>query len=382
MTIHAKIRMARWLCMPAALALSCFSLPVQAQNNPAVMSQLPAGGNALPASSPMQEMQKKIENLSQQWQKSMTTQVKELQLGFERQEVIGRVRLQMKDPPNDAQMQKLQELAQRAQEAQSGPQSPERVQQMVQYVLQNLQQPAQQSPQAADPMQGAQQAQSSQPSQGTQQAQKMQEQSTQQAQQTQEQSTQQAQQTQEQKAQQQNQTTEAQRILEMQKEAATKQIEQMQKQQQVEPQTQSQSQNMEKLQKLYQVYFGKSADSGTMTDLAAVSQTIAVSMTATLGGIHQQLQQNPNFFQLMQPFDLQGLEPMPAAKDVMEQIILTQFTNVFAEYQKLFIPNIFAEMGLNPDLTPGSSTFGGGTTSTSSGGCPPGQTFIIGVGCV
>jgi hypothetical protein len=44
----------------------------------------------------------------------------------------------------------------------------------------------------------------------------------------------------------------------------------------------------------------------------------------------------------------------------------------------------WVSLGTNPDLNPGGATFTG-TTSTSPGGgsgCPPGDTFIIGVGCV
>jgi hypothetical protein len=38
-------------------------------------------------------------------------------------------------------------------------------------------------------------------------------------------------------------------------------------------------------------------------------------------------------------------------------------------------------LGTNPDLNPGGPTFTG-TTSPRGSGCAPGQTFIIGVGCV
>jgi hypothetical protein len=39
-------------------------------------------------------------------------------------------------------------------------------------------------------------------------------------------------------------------------------------------------------------------------------------------------------------------------------------------------------LGTNPDLNPGGPTFTGTTSPRGGSGCAPGQTFIIGVGCV
>jgi hypothetical protein len=39
-------------------------------------------------------------------------------------------------------------------------------------------------------------------------------------------------------------------------------------------------------------------------------------------------------------------------------------------------------LGTNPDLNPGGPTFTGKTSPRGGSGCAPGQTFIIGVGCV
>jgi hypothetical protein len=39
-------------------------------------------------------------------------------------------------------------------------------------------------------------------------------------------------------------------------------------------------------------------------------------------------------------------------------------------------------LGTNPDLNPGGPTFTGTTSPRGGNGCAPGQTFIIGVGCV
>jgi hypothetical protein len=39
-------------------------------------------------------------------------------------------------------------------------------------------------------------------------------------------------------------------------------------------------------------------------------------------------------------------------------------------------------LGTNPDLNPGGPTFTGKTSPRGGNGCAPGQTFIIGVGCV
>ena len=39
-------------------------------------------------------------------------------------------------------------------------------------------------------------------------------------------------------------------------------------------------------------------------------------------------------------------------------------------------------LGTNPDLNPGGPTFTGTTPPRGGSGCAPGQTFIIGVGCV
>jgi hypothetical protein len=39
-------------------------------------------------------------------------------------------------------------------------------------------------------------------------------------------------------------------------------------------------------------------------------------------------------------------------------------------------------LGTNPDLNPGGPTFTGTTSPRGGNGCAPGQTFIIGIGCV
>jgi hypothetical protein len=42
----------------------------------------------------------------------------------------------------------------------------------------------------------------------------------------------------------------------------------------------------------------------------------------------------------------------------------------------------WVSLGTNPDLNPGGPTFTGTTPPRGGSGCAPGQTFIIGVGCV